>query len=65
MRAKYYVYRSGLSTEWWYISQTYYYNTWVTITQEGPISSIWKLKLTNQGSPSREVAWDEVWVYNP
>ena len=63
--AKYDVYSTGYYN-WWYINQSIWYNTWVTITQEGPVPDIWLIKLTNQNANAvPKTAWDEVWVYNP
>ena len=62
--ATYYVYITGYDPDSWDINQYDYYNTWVSITQEGSLPDINEIKMMNYGDSGYEFAWDETWVYD-
>lgn len=47
------------------VDQNAFYNSWVSITLSTISNGIKKVALNNLGTSGLQVAWDEVWVYNP
>lgn len=47
------------------VNQNAFYNAWANITTSTVANGIKQVTLVNNGLSSNEVAWDELWVYNP